>query len=76
MDLDRVPILPGWTIFREAFADGPPRWYARRGRLVLAASSAIDVVGQIWDHDTAWTAPPAATVVTPAEPLAAIDAAL
>ena len=47
-------------ILAEPFADGPPRWYATRGRRILAGSSQIDVLTQLWDQDAAWLgiAPP------------------
>lgn len=40
-------------VLAEPFADGPPRWYARRGRHILAGSSQIDVLTQLWDQDAA-----------------------
>ena len=71
MDLDAAPLLPGWTVFAEAFADGPPRWYARRGRLVVAAPSAHEVLAKIWDEDASWAAASATTFVAPTRPFAA-----
>jgi len=55
MDMDRSAAtpLPG-LVLPERFADGPPRWYARRGKRILAGSSRIDVLGQLWDQDAAW----------------------
>ena len=47
------PVLPG-LVHSEQFADGPPRWYARRGALVVTGTSRIDVVAQLWDQDAAW----------------------
>ncbi len=44
--------LPGFVL-SERFADGPPRWYARRGPRVFAGSSQIDVLTQLWDQDAA-----------------------
>jgi hypothetical protein len=52
MDRTAAPPLPG-LVLAERFADGPPRWYARRGRHVLAGSSQIDVLTQLWDQDAA-----------------------
>lgn len=37
----------------QAFADGPPRWYARRGPAILSGDSKVDVLSQIWDQDEA-----------------------
>ena len=36
-----------------AFADGPPRWYARRGPMILSGESKVDVLSQIWEQDEA-----------------------
>ena len=45
--------LPG-LVLPERFADGPTRWYARRGKQMVAGSSPIDVLTQLWDQDAAW----------------------
>ena len=37
----------------QAFADGPPRWYARRGPVILSGDSKVDVLSQIWEQDEA-----------------------
>ena len=44
--------MPG-LVRVQAFADGPPRWYARRGPTILAGDSKVDVLSQIWDQDEA-----------------------
>jgi hypothetical protein len=44
--------MPG-LIRVQAFADGPPRWYARRGTAILSGDSKLDVLSQIWDQDEA-----------------------
>lgn len=53
MDRTAATPLPG-LVLPEPFADGPPRWYARRGRRFIAGSSKIDVLTQLWDQDAAW----------------------
>jgi len=53
MDHTAATPLPG-LVLPERFDDGPPRWYARRGRRILAGSSRIDVLTQLWDQDAAW----------------------
>jgi hypothetical protein len=53
MHRDAAPPLPS-LVMAEPFADGPPRWYVRRGRRILAGSSQIDVLTQLWDQDAAW----------------------
>ena len=53
MESSAATSLPG-LVLPERFADGPTRWYARRGRRVLAGSSRIDVLSQLWDQDAAW----------------------
>ena len=59
MKRSAAPPLPS-LVLPERFADGPPRWYATRGRRILAGSSQIDVLTQLWDQDAAWLgiAPP------------------
>ena len=37
----------------QPFADGPPRWYARRGPVVLSGTTKVEVLSQIWDQDEA-----------------------
>lgn len=37
----------------QPFADGPPRWYARRGPVVLSGASKVEVLSQIWEQDEA-----------------------
>lgn len=66
-----VPPLPTFVL-SEPFADGPPRWYARRGRKILAGSSQIDVLTQLWDQDAAWLG---VTAGTPRRLASAHDAA-
>ena len=44
--------MPG-LVRSQSFADGPPRWYARRGPVLLAGTSKVDVLAQIWDQDEA-----------------------
>jgi hypothetical protein len=44
--------MPG-VVRSQSFADGPPRWYARRGSELLAGDSKVDVLSQIWDQDEA-----------------------
>ncbi len=53
MDRTAATPLPG-LVLPERFADGPPRWYARRGRRCIAGSSQIEVLTQLWDQDAAW----------------------
>ena len=55
MDRDAAPPIPS-LVMAEPFADGPPRWYVRRGRRILTGSSQIDVLTQLWDQDAAWLA--------------------
>jgi hypothetical protein len=52
MDRSAAPPVTS-LVLAEPFADGPPRWYARRGRHVLAGSSQVDVLTQLWDQDAA-----------------------
>jgi hypothetical protein len=40
-------------VLPQSFADGPPRWYARRGAAVLSGESRVEVLAQIWDQDEA-----------------------
>ena len=44
--------MPG-LVRLQPFADGPPRWYARRGSKLLAGDSKIEVLSRIWDQDEA-----------------------
>jgi hypothetical protein len=44
--------MPG-LVRSQSFADGPPRWYARRGSELLAGRSKVEVLSQIWDQDEA-----------------------
>lgn len=44
--------MPG-LVRVQAFADGPPRWYARRGPVILSGDSKVDVLSQIWEQDEA-----------------------
>jgi hypothetical protein len=44
--------MPG-LVRVQAFADGPPRWYARRGPTILSGKSKVDVLSQIWEQDEA-----------------------
>jgi hypothetical protein len=40
-------------VLPQSFADGPPRWYARRGAAVLSGESRVEVLAQIWEQDEA-----------------------
>jgi hypothetical protein len=52
--VDSEGALPMPDLVRQqAFADGPPRWYARRGPLVLSGDSRVEVLAQIWEQDEA-----------------------
>ena len=52
--MDREGALPFPGLVRpQSFADGPPRWYARRGSALLSGASLVDVLSQIWDQDEA-----------------------
>ena len=42
--------MPG-LVRSQRFVDGPPRWYARRGPVVLSGASKVDVLSQIWEQD-------------------------
>jgi hypothetical protein len=53
MDRSAAPPITS-LVLPERFADGPPRWYATRGRSFLVGSSQIDVLTQLWDQDAAW----------------------
>jgi hypothetical protein len=44
--------MPGF-VRSQRFADGPPRWYARRGPVVLSGASKVEVLSQIWEQDEA-----------------------
>lgn len=44
--------MPG-LVQSQPFADGPPRWYARRGSELLAGKSKIELLSRIWDQDEA-----------------------
>ena len=44
--------MPG-LVRSQSFADGPPRWYARRGSELLTGDSKIEVLSRIWDQDEA-----------------------
>jgi hypothetical protein len=44
--------MPG-LVRSQSFADGPPRWYARRGSELLSGESMVEVLSQIWDQDEA-----------------------
>lgn len=44
--------MPG-LVHQQAFADGPPRWYAHRGKLVVSGDSRVEVLAQIWEQDEA-----------------------
>jgi hypothetical protein len=35
----------------QSFADGPPRWYARRGSELLTGDSKIELLSRIWEQD-------------------------
>jgi hypothetical protein len=40
-------------VFRERFADGPPRWYARRGPAIVSGATKVEVLEQLWEQDEA-----------------------
>jgi hypothetical protein len=44
--------MPG-LVQAQSFADGPPRWYARRGSELLAGGSKVEVLSRIWEQDEA-----------------------
>lgn len=44
--------LPG-IVLRQQFADGPARWYAQRGPVVVSGASKVDVLEQLWEQDEA-----------------------
>jgi hypothetical protein len=44
--------LPG-IVRRQQFADGPPRWYAHRGTVVVSGASKVEVLQQLWEQDEA-----------------------
>jgi hypothetical protein len=44
--------MPG-LVRAQSFADGPPRWYARRGSELLAGDSKVEVLLRIWEQDEA-----------------------
>jgi hypothetical protein len=52
--VDREGALPLPGLVRlQRFADGPPRWYARRGPAVVSGASKLDVLEQLWEQDEA-----------------------
>jgi hypothetical protein len=50
MDRERALPLPG-LVRLQRFADGPPRWYARRGPVVVSGASKVEVLEQLWEQD-------------------------
>ena len=52
MDRSRALPLPG-VVRRQQFADGPPRWYAQRGPVVVSGASKVEVLQQLWEQDEA-----------------------
>ena len=52
MDHEGALPLPG-IVWRQQFADGPPRWYAQRGPVVVSGASKVDVLEQLWEQDEA-----------------------
>ena len=44
--------LPG-LVQPQRFADGPPRWYALRGSVVVSGASKVEVLEQLWEQDEA-----------------------
>ena len=52
MDREGALPLPG-VVRRQRFADGAPRWYARRGPVVVSGASKVEVLEQLWEQDEA-----------------------
>jgi len=44
--------MPG-LVRLQPFADGPARWYARRGSMLLVGNSKVEVLARIWEQDEA-----------------------